>query len=117
MFLPTLEEVQLLAVTTYRAPTPAAPSSTATYEAALLLTALDGANRARSFSTYLPDSFEKARLYWELAYGFVLPRAPANVGFGRILTALGEQIVPLMVLVRCARIEIFLYQFLKDRVY
>lgn len=100
VFLPTQEEVHLLAVTTYRAPTPASPGATAAYESRLLLTALDFANRARGFSTYLPETYEKTRQYWELAYGFVLPRVPDGVLFGRIQTALGEQIVPLQVLVR-----------------
>ena len=100
VFLPTQEEVHLVAVTTFRTPIPASPSATAAYESSLLLTALDLANRARGFSTYLPETYEKARQYWELAYGFVLPRVPDGVMFGRIQTALGEQVVPLQVLVR-----------------
>ncbi len=135
MFLPTSEEVLLLAVasydearagasfttttdtsslhakistknTTFRAP----PSKNTTnsdtsahraaYEIALLLTPLDRLNRARGYSAYLPDTYSKARQYWELAYGINLPAVPDNVGFARILTSLGEVIVPQMALAR-----------------
>jgi len=135
VFLPTSEEVQLLAVATYdeeRADansatttdtsslhskistkntplrTPSSKNTTnsgtsthrAAYENALLLTPLDRLNRARGFSAYLPDTYSKTRQYWELAYGINLPAVPDNVGFARILTSLGEMIVPQMALIR-----------------
>ena len=132
MFLPTNEEVQLLAVATYEEAraagtvtiTPSSNNNThhknktiltspgkntpntgtathrAAYENALFLTPLDRLNRARGFSAYLPDSYSKARLYWELGYGINLPTVPDNVGFAHILTSLGEVIVPQQALAR-----------------
>lgn len=135
MFLPTSEEVQLLAVATYDEARAAATITTTTdtsslhgkigtkyktfhtsssknitnadtsahraaYDNALLLTPLDRLNRARGFSAYLPDTYSKARQYWELAYGINLPAVPDNVGFARILTSLGEVIVPQLTLAR-----------------
>lgn len=81
-----------------------------TYEAALLLTPLDQANRQRGYSAYLPDSYAKARQYWDFSYGVQLPREPDGVGFARILTDLGEQIVPQLALVRCVSYHKFVHK-------
>lgn len=105
VFLPTTEEVQLTATISY-VPHTAATCTAAQYrdyEKHLFLTALDEANRARGYSTYLPDTYARARLCWELAYGIMLPKKPAasdGVMFARIQTALGEQTVPLAALAR-----------------
>eukprot|EP01032_Pedospumella_encystans_P015528 gene15528-17752_t len=136
VFLPTNEEVQLLAVATYEEAraagtviitsssnnsahhktnsknktvctppsknTPNTDTAThrAAYENALFLTSLDRLNRARGFGAYLPDTYSKARLYWELGFGINLPAEPDSVGFARILTSLGEVIVPQQALAR-----------------
>lgn len=112
VFLPTGEEVQLTAVLPYVPHIPThATSRTATcspaqhreYEKCLFLTPLDVANRARGFSAFVPDSYSRARLYWELAYGVLLPKNPSPVDqivFARIQTALGEQTVPVSALTR-----------------
>ena len=72
----------------------------AAYENAMFLTPLDRLNRTRGFGAYLPDTYSKARLYWELGYGINMPAAPDSVGFARILTSLGEVIVPQHALAR-----------------
>lgn len=105
VFLPTAEEVQLFATISYvpHNPTTCTLCQHRDYEMSLFLTALDVTNRARGYSTYLPDNYARARLYWELAYGIVLPKSPTesnNATFARIQTALGEQTVPLAALAR-----------------
>jgi hypothetical protein len=105
-FLPTNEVVQLLALIPYiplRSGAQLSPHRT--FEQAVFLTPQDCANRARGYNTYLPDSYARARLYWELAYGVLLPKVPALQGdgavvFARTRTALSDQFVPFTALCR-----------------
>jgi hypothetical protein len=73
------------------------------YEASILLTDLDRLNKSKGYALYLPDSYAKCKLYWELAYGVMLPDATDGepVAFAKIAFKTGgEQIVPLQALVR-----------------
>jgi hypothetical protein len=65
-------------------------------ELSIFLTASDVRNRRRGYNQYVPDSYSKARLFWELAYGVRLPQAPqASVVFARISSNSIEQVVPI----------------------
>jgi hypothetical protein len=98
--------VTLLAVIPYIPLRPGAqPSSHRSFEQSVFLTPQDCTNRAHGYNTYLPDSYARTRLYWELAYGILLPKVPAlqedgAVFFARIRSALGDQVVPLITLCR-----------------
>lgn len=123
VFLPSNETIQLLAVIPYipQKITSNTTSNTTTgtgtkrnldisqsyraYEQEVFLTHLDRANRAHGYSTFLPDTYARVRLYWELAYGIHLPKCPGDsekdyVYFARVSLPLGEQIVPLCTLAR-----------------
>lgn len=105
VFLPTAEEVQLTAVIPFlpAGAVHCSPAQYREYEKGVFLAPLDVANKARGFSAYVPDSYARARLYWELAYGILLPKCPEpedNLMFGRIKTALGQQTVPISALAR-----------------
>jgi len=105
VFVPTNEDIRVLSFAEYTPP--ALRGSTAKErqqelsahrerELSIFLTASDVRNRKRGYNQYVPDSYSKARLFWELAYGVRLPQAPqASVVFARISFNGIEQVVPI----------------------
>jgi hypothetical protein len=106
VFVPTHDDVQLLAVIPYiPVGTTTTPAQHRAYEESLFLTAVDRRNRSRGYCRYLPDTYERARLYWDLAYGVHLPSLPQTAGSEAVLfvlieSPLGQQVVPISTLAR-----------------
>lgn len=75
VFLPTNESVTIKAMLEYSPPVSSTSltSLLSTYDENAFLTKMDKLNRSRGYSMYIPDSYSKVKLYWELAYGIKLP--------------------------------------------
>lgn len=105
VFVPTNEDIRVLSFAEYTPPALRGSSARERQqelavhrerELMIFLTASDVRNRRRGYNQYVPDSYSKARLFWELAYGVRLPQAPqASVVFVRISTSGIEQVVPI----------------------
>ena len=76
------------------------------YNNQIFLTKADKLNRKRGYNLYVPDTYEKFQLYWELSYGIILPieipfiTSQVPIVLMNILIDNVEQIVPMQSLVR-----------------
>jgi len=110
VFVPTNEDICVLSFAVYKPPTLIGSAKERQQELAthrewelkIFLTASDVRNRRRGYNGYVPDSYSKARLFWELAWGVRLPQAPRAVVFARISTNGTEQVVPIDCIARLA---------------